>query len=85
MFIVDEAQNIEPEKMKTIITRMGKGSRIIICGDPTQVDHPALDERYNGLVYVAEKMKGSLNTVVVSFEENETVRSDLAKEAAERL
>lgn len=85
VFIVDEAQNIEPEKMKTIITRMGKGSRIIICGDPTQVDHPALDERYNGLVYVAEKMKGSLNTVVVSFEENETVRSDLAKEAAERL
>ena len=85
IFIVDEAQNIEPKDMKTIITRMGEGSKIIICGDPTQVDHPGLDERYNGIVYVAEKMKGSVNTMVVTFEENETVRGALAKEAAERL
>ncbi len=85
IFIVDEAQNIEPKDMKTIITRMGEGSKIIICGDPTQVDHPGLDERYNGIVYVAEKMKGSVNTMVITFEEDETVRGALAKEAAERL
>lgn len=85
VFIVDEAQNIEPKVMKTILTRMGKGSKLIICGDATQVDHPGLDERYNGLVYVAEKMKGSPTTMVVTFEEDETVRGDLAEEAARRL
>ena len=85
IFIVDEAQNIEPKDMKTIITRMGEGSMIILCGDPTQVDNPVLDERYNGLVYAAEKMKGSVNTMVVTFKEKEGVRGALAQEAAERM
>ena len=81
-FIVDEAQNIEPKDIKTIITRMGKGSKLVILGDPSQVDHPELNERYNGLVYAAEKMKGSNYCTVVSFDDDDSVRSELAKEAA---
>lgn len=84
-FIIDEAQNTTPEQMKTILTRMAEGSRFIILGDPTQVDNPALNERYNGLVYAAEGMKGCDGCVIVSFDEDDSVRCKLAKEAAKRL
>ena len=85
IFIIDEAQNIEPEFIKTIVTRAGKGSKFIFLGDPTQIDNPALNERYNGLVYLSEKMKGSVYSVQITLEDKESVRSDLAREAARIL
>lgn len=84
-FIIDEAQNIKPSEMKTIITRMGKGSKFIICGDPTQVDIPSLSERYNGLVYAAETMKGVKNTAIVTFKDDDSLRDEIAREAAKRM
>lgn len=85
LFIIDEAQNTRPDQMKTILTRMAEGSRFIILGDPTQVDDPALDSRYNGLVYAAEGMKGCNGCVIVTLDEQDSVRCELAKEAAMRL
>lgn len=83
LFIIDETQNIEPELIKTIITRAGKGSKFIFLGDPTQIDNPNLTERYNGLVYLSEKMKGSKYCTQVSLMDDESVRSDLARYAAQ--
>ena len=55
--IIDEAQNLTPKQIKGIITRAGKGTKIILLGDPDQIDHPYLDRRTNGLSYAAERMK----------------------------
>lgn len=55
--IVDEAQNLSPHEVKTIITRAGEGTKIVLTGDPYQIDSPYLDEVNNGLVYALEKMK----------------------------
>ena len=57
--IIDEAQNTTPNQIKGIITRAGKNTKIILLGDPNQIDRPFLDERTNGLSYAAEHMKGS--------------------------
>ena len=57
--IIDEAQNMTPAQIKGIITRAGKETKIILLGDPNQIDRPYLDERTNGLSYAAEHMKGS--------------------------
>ncbi len=57
-FIVDEAQNLTQIEIKTIITRAGIGTKIILIGDLTQIDSPYLDERSNGLSYVMDKMRG---------------------------
>lgn len=84
-FIIDETQNIEPDTIKSIVTRAGEGSKFIFLGDPTQIDNPNLNERYNGLVYLSEKMKGNPMCVQVSLTDNESVRSDLAREAAKLL
>ena len=78
IFIIDETQNIEPEFAKTIVSRAAKGSKFIFLGDPSQVDNPKLSERYNALVYLAEKLKGDPDCTVVSLEEEESVRSRLA-------
>lgn len=84
-FIIDEAQNIEPEFIKTIVTRAAKGSKFIFLGDPTQIDNPKLTERYNGIVYLSEKMKNNSLCTVVTLTDSESVRSDLAKVASEIL
>jgi PhoH-like ATPase len=55
--IVDEAQNLSPHEVKTIITRAGEGTKIVLTGDPYQIDSPYLDEVNNGLVYCLENMK----------------------------
>jgi len=55
--ICDEAQNLSPHMIKTVITRVGEGSKIIFTGDPEQIDHPYLDSSSNGLSYLAEKLK----------------------------
>ena len=57
-FIVDEAQNLTPHEVKTIITRAGDGTKIVFTGDVEQIDSPFLDLRSNGLSYLADKMKG---------------------------
>lgn len=84
-FIIDETQNIEPDTIKSIVTRAGKGSKFIFLGDPTQIDNPNLTERYNGLVYLSEKMKGNSMCIQVALNDDESVRSDLAREAAKIL
>jgi len=57
-FIVDEAQNLTPHEIKTILTRAGEGTKMIFTGDIFQIDHPYLDAQSNGLSYLIEKMKG---------------------------
>ena len=57
-FIVDEAQNLTPHEIKTIITRAGEGTKLIFTGDIQQIDSPWLDKRSNGLSYLTDRMKG---------------------------
>jgi len=57
-FIVDEAQNLTPHEIKTIITRAGEGTKLVFCGDIEQIDTPYLDSCSNGLAYLTERMKG---------------------------
>ncbi|MEE3381875.1 MAG: PhoH family protein [Succiniclasticum sp.] len=83
--IIDEAQNMTPNQAKGIITRAGKGTKIILLGDPNQIDKPFLDERTNGLSYASEKMKGSPLCCQVTMLPSECERSPLANEAIRRL
>lgn len=57
-FIVDEAQNLTPHEVKTIITRAGEGTKFVFTGDIQQIDHPYLDMKSNGLTYLSDKMHG---------------------------
>lgn len=83
--IIDEAQNLTPKQAKGIITRAGVGTKIILLGDPNQIDHPLLDDRTNGLSYAAEKMKNSPYCWQVTMTSEECERSVLAKDAATRM
>ena len=84
-FIIDETQNMEPNIIKYSVARAAVGSKFIFLGDPTQIENPNLTERYNGLVYLSEKMKGSPMCVQLALMEDESVRSKLAREAAKIL
>ncbi|MGE5370877.1 MAG: PhoH family protein [Solirubrobacterales bacterium] len=83
--IVDEAQNLTPKQVKAIITRVGEDTKLILAGDPAQIDHPYLDSRTNGLCYAAERMKGSRYCCQVTLTDNECERSALATEAAMQM
>ena len=83
--VIDEAQNLTPKQAKGIITRAGMGTKIILLGDPQQIDHPLLDERTNGLSYAAEKMKGSPLCWQVTMSAEECERSALAMDAVKRM
>lgn len=83
--IIDETQNATRSQIRDIITRAGAGCKIVICGDPEQIDAHNLDKLNNGLVFASEKMKGSPVCAQISFTEEESVRSELAKEAIKRL
>lgn len=83
--IIDEAQNTTPNQIKGIITRAGGGTKIILLGDPFQIDKPFLDERTNGLSYAAEHMKGSNYCYQVTLTPEECERSVLAMDAIGRL
>lgn len=74
-----------PGQAKGIITRAGKGTKVILLGDPHQIDRPFLDERTNGLSYASEKMKGSPLCCQITMLESECERSKLAMEAIRRL
>lgn len=81
--IIDEAQNLTKHEVKTILTRVGEGSKIILMGDPEQIDHPYLDAYNNGLTYVVEKFKDQTISGHVKLEKGE--RSGLAQLAADLL
>ncbi len=83
--IIDEAQNLTPKQVKGIITRAGKNTKIILIGDPEQIDHPFLDIRTNGLSFASERMKGSPLCYQLTLTDEECERSDLAYEAARRM
>lgn len=82
-FIIDEAQNLTPHEVKTIITRAGEGTKIVFTGDPYQIDTPYLDSRSNGLTLLIDKMKGQNLYGHVTMEKGE--RSDLAELASNLL
>ena len=83
--IIDEAQNLTPRQVKGIITRVGRGTKVILLGDPAQIDHPLLNESSNGLVYASERMKGSPLCVQLTMQTDECERSALALDAAKRM
>src|SRR4030065_153446 len=81
--IVDEAQNLTPHEIKTIITRAGDNTKIILTGDPYQIDNPYIDSSSNGLAYVVERFKGEVIAGHVTLSKGD--RSDLAERAANLL
>lgn len=83
--VIDEAQNLSPKQVKSIVTRIGEGSKLVLIGDPEQIDEPFLDSRSNGLCYASEKMKGSKLCYQVTLSHKEGERSPLAFEGAKRL
>lgn len=82
-FIIDEAQNLTPHEVKTIITRAGEGTKIVFTGDINQIDTPYLDEHSNGLSYIIDRLKGHELYAHVKLEKGE--RSELANMANELL
>jgi len=82
-FIVDEAQNLTPHEIKTIITRAGEGSKVVLTGDIYQIDHPYLDSQSNGLTYLIDHFKGQKLYAHINLEKGE--RSELAELASNLL
>jgi PhoH-like ATPase len=83
LLIVDESQNLTPHEVKTIITRAGRGTRIILTGDPDQIDNPYVDRLSNGLTYAADRLGREDFTAVVPLVQGE--RSPMSARAAELL
>ncbi len=81
--IVDEAQNLTPHEVKTIVSRVGEGTKIVLTGDVGQIDNPYLDTSSNGLAYMVERMKGQGIVGHVTLAKSE--RSELASLAAAKL
>jgi PhoH-like ATPase len=82
-FIIDEAQNLTPHEIKTIISRAGEGTKVVLAGDPTQIDNPYLDKDSNGLTYTVGKFGHHRISGHVFLEKTE--RSELAALATELL
>ena len=83
--IVDEAQNLTPLQAKGLITRAGEGTKIVLLGDVAQIDKPFLDKDSNGLSFAFEKMKNSKLCWNIALNEEESERSELAREASKLL
>lgn len=81
--IVDEAQNLTPHEVKTVITRCGEGSKIVLTGDPYQIDNPYVDSASNGLTVAADRLRGEGMVGHLLLSKGE--RSDLANIAANKL
>jgi PhoH-like ATPase len=77
IFILDEAQQLTPLEAKTVVTRMSRGSKLVLVGDPAQIDNPYVDSRSNGLVYTRNRLKGEAIAAHVSLNKGE--RSALAE------
>ncbi len=82
-FILDEAQQLTPLEAKTIVTRMAKGSKLVLVGDPAQIDNPYVDRLSNGLVYTRDRLRSEACTSHVTLERGE--RSVLAEAAAKKM
>lgn len=82
-FIVDEAQNLTPHEIKTIITRAGENTKIVFTGDIYQIDTPYLDSQSNGLSYLIDRVKDHPLYAHITLEKGE--RSELANLANEML
>lgn len=81
--IIDEAQNLSPHEVKTIVSRAGEGTKVVLTGDPYQIDNPYLDADSNGLTYLVETLKGQNLFGHITL--NKSERSSLASLAAEKL
>jgi PhoH-like ATPase len=81
-FILDEAQQLSPLEAKTVVTRMSEGSKLVMIGDPAQIDNPYVDSRSNGLVYTRQRLRGEPIAAHITLDRGE--RSALA-EAGARL
>lgn len=81
--IIDEAQNLKPHEVKTIVSRAGEGTKVVLTGDPTQIDNPYLDKDSNGLSYTVGKFSDHRIYGHIFLEKTE--RSELAALAAEML
>ena len=79
-FIVDEAQNLTPHEVKTIITRAGEGTKIVFTGDIQQIDSPYLDMFSNGLVYMIDRMKGHIFAHITLIKGERSYLSELASD-----
>jgi len=79
-FVLDEAQQLTPLEAKTVVTRMSKGSKLVMVGDPAQIDNPYVDSRSNGLVYTRNRLKGQGIAAHVCLTKGE--RSPLAEAGA---
>ena len=82
-FIIDEAQNLTPHEVKTIISRAGDDTKIIFMGDINQIDTPYMDERTNGLTNLIDRVKGHHLFAHIALEKGE--RSELANVANDYL
>lgn len=82
-FVLDEAQQLTPQEAKTVVTRMSRGSKLVLVGDPAQIDNPYVDSRSNGLVYTRNRLKGQPFTAHVSLSRGE--RSPLAEAGAQLM
>jgi PhoH-like ATPase len=82
-FVLDEAQQLTPLEAKTVVTRMSRGSKLVLVGDPAQIDNPYVDSRSNGLVYTRQRMRGQPFAAHVPLNKGE--RSPLAEAAARLL
>ncbi|HYC57216.1 MAG TPA: PhoH family protein [Candidatus Binatia bacterium] len=83
ILIVDEAQNLTPHEVKTVVTRAGRNTKIVLTGDVRQIDTPYLDARSNGLAYLTDRLKGHELFAHVTLEKGE--RSELANLASDLL
>ena len=77
---LDEAQQLTPQEAKTVVTRMSRASKLVMVGDPAQIDNPYVDSRSNGLVYTRNRLKGQAFVAHVSLCKGE--RSPLAEAGA---
>lgn len=82
-FVLDEAQQLTPLEAKTVVTRMSKGSKLVMVGDPAQIDNPYVDRRSNGLVYTRNRLRGQSMVAHISLTKGE--RSPLAELGATKM
>jgi PhoH-like ATPase len=82
-FVLDEAQQLTPLEAKTVVTRMSKGSKLVMVGDPGQIDNPYVDSRSNGLVYTRNRLRGQRITAHICLTKGE--RSALAEMGAKMM
>ena len=82
-FVLDEAQQLTPQEAKTVVTRMSRGSKLVLLGDPAQIDNPYVDSRSNGLVYTRNRLRGQEFAAHVALSKGE--RSPLAEAGAQLM